>query len=67
KYSASVSNLVGDNMNELRLLEIIRLNGRYEVINQDGQFIVRPLGEDEIIISPRSHQECVKRFGNPAN
>ncbi|EDR6330936.1 hypothetical protein KWA75_004582 [Salmonella enterica] len=54
-------------MSELRLLEIIRLNGRYEVINQDGQFIVRPLGEDEIIISPRSHQECVKRFGNPAN
>ncbi|HDQ3585981.1 hypothetical protein [Escherichia coli] len=51
-------------MNERELLEIVRPDGRYELISQGGKFIVRPLRADEIIISPESHRECKKRFSN---
>ncbi|GDF32052.1 hypothetical protein HmCmsJML270_00761 [Escherichia coli] len=63
-YICTVCGMTGDNVNERELLEIVRPDGRYELISQGGKFIVRPLRADEIIISPESHRECKKRFSN---
>ncbi|MEB5748680.1 hypothetical protein MXF13_02095 [Leclercia adecarboxylata] len=54
-------------MNEKDILEILRFEGRYEVITISGLYYVRPLSPDEIIISLSSHEECKEHFSQPSN
>ncbi|EGX6617191.1 hypothetical protein MQY53_001619 [Salmonella enterica subsp. enterica] len=49
-------------MGDAELLKFIRPEGRYEVVNINGKFIVRPLSSDEIIISRAAHNDCKKYF-----
>lgn len=43
--------LKGMHMNEQDILEVLRVDGRYEVTAIDGRFYVRPISSEEIIIS----------------
>lgn len=52
-------------MSEKEILEIIRLDGRYEVISKNGYYSARPIMPDEILISERSHKDCKEHFSNP--
>lgn len=49
-------------MSESELLDVIRLNGSYEVVSLDGEYTARPLVAGEIIISAQSHLECKEYF-----
>jgi len=54
-------------MNEQDILEILRIEGRYEVTTTGGRFYVRPVSSDEIIISLNSHEECKEYFSQAGN
>lgn len=54
-------------MTEQDLLEILRIEGRYEVTSVEGKYYARPVGSDEIIISLRSHEECKEHFSKTGN
>ncbi len=54
-------------MNEQDILEVLRVNGRYEVTAIGGRFYVRPISSEEIIISVSSHEECKEHFSKTAN
>lgn len=54
-------------MTEQDILEVLRVDGRYEVTAVDGRFIVRPITSEEIIISISSHEECKEHFGKTGN
>jgi len=54
-------------MNEQDILDILRVDGRYEVTAIGGRFYVRPISSEEIIISLSSHEECKEYFGQAGN
>lgn len=52
-------------LNELELLEALRIIGRYEVLNLGGSgFVVLPLFNGEILNTRESHEECPGFFHN---
>lgn len=57
----------GMHMNEQDILEILRIEGRYEVTTTGGRFYVRPITFEEIIISISSHEECKEHFSKTGN
>lgn len=54
-------------MNKKDILEILRFEGRYEVITIGGLYYVRQLSSEEIIISLSSHEECKEHFSQASN
>lgn len=54
-------------MNEQDILEVLRVDGRYEVTAIGGRFYVRPISSEEIIISLSSHEECKEYFSKTSN
>jgi len=54
-------------MNEQEILEVLRVDVRYEVTTIGGRFIVRSISSEEIIISISSHEECKEHFSKTGN
>lgn len=50
-------------LNEMQLVEVIRIEGSYVVDSlPGGVFVITPLGAGEIKITKTSHEECKRHF-----